>query len=40
MPLGMVDGVGICSGILDFGGDRRMGKGQFGGKFGVFHGNQ
>jgi len=31
--------VGICSGVLDFGGDRRGGKGSFGGEFGAFHGS-
>jgi len=40
MPFGMVRGVGLGMGVLDFGGDRRRGMGSFGGKFGVFHCNQ
>ena len=28
MPLGMVGGIGLCIGVLDFGSDRRR-KGQF-----------
>ena len=34
-----MDGVGLCIGVLDFGGDRRRGMGSFGGEFGEFHGN-
>jgi len=39
--LGMVVGVGLCIGILDFGGDRQRGRGSFGrGMFRTFHCNQ
>jgi len=31
MLLGMVSGFGLCIGILNFGGDRRRGRGSFGG---------
>ena len=40
MPLGMVGGVGLSIGMLDFGGNRRRERGSFGGEFGAFHGNQ
>jgi len=30
MPFGVVSGVGLCMGVLDFGGDRRMGRGSLG----------
>jgi len=36
--VGMVSGVGVGMGVLDFGGDRQMGRGSFGGlksSFGV-----
>ena len=29
MPLGVVSGVGLGMGVLDFGGDRRRGRGSF-----------
>jgi len=32
--IGMVTGVGLCMGVLDFGGDRRRGMGSFGVNFG------
>jgi len=40
MPIGMVSGVArdIC--VLDRGGDRRRGRGSFGGEFGAPHCNQ
>ena len=38
--VGMVVGVGICIGVLDFGGDCRRGKDSFGGEFGALHGHQ
>ena len=39
--LGMVVGVGPGIGVLNFGGDRRRGRGSFGGgKSGTFHCNQ
>ena len=31
MPFGMVSGVGLRMGVLDFGGDRRRGRGSLGG---------
>jgi len=34
MPLVMVTGVGRGMGVLDGGGDRRRGRGSFGGEFG------
>jgi len=34
MWLRMLVGVGLCIGVLDFGGDRRRGRGSFGGEFG------
>jgi len=30
MPFGMVSGVGLCIGVLDFGGNRRRGRGSLG----------
>ena len=30
MPFGVVSGVGLESGVLDFGGDRRRGRGSLG----------
>ena len=30
MPFGVVSGVGLGSGVLDFGGDRRRGRGSLG----------
>ena len=38
--VGMVGGVGLCIGVLDFVSDRRTGRGSFGGEFGAFQGNQ
>jgi len=32
--------VGLCMGVLDFGGDRQRGRGSFGGEFGASHCNQ
>ena len=40
MPFGMMSGIGRGMGILDGGGDRRRGKGSFGGEFGASHCNQ
>ena len=37
--LGMVSGVGLVW-VLDFGGDRRGGRGSFGSEFGASHCNQ
>jgi len=39
MPFGVVSGVGLGMGVLDFGGDRRR-KGSFGGEFMAYHCNQ
>jgi len=33
-------GVGLCMGVLDFGSDRRRGRGRFGGEFGASHCSQ
>ena len=33
MPFGVVSWVGLGMGVLDFGGDRRREKGQFGGEY-------
>jgi len=33
MPFGVVSGVGLGSGVLDFGGDRRRGRGSLGGEY-------
>jgi len=30
MPFGLVSGVGLSMGVLDFGGDRRRGRGSLG----------
>jgi len=38
--LGILVGVWLCIGVLDFGGDRRRGMGSFGGAFGALHGCQ
>jgi len=32
LPLGMVSGVGLCMGVLDFDGDRQRGRDSFGGR--------
>jgi len=40
MPFGVVSGVGLVSGVLDFGGDRRRGRGSLGGEFAASHCNQ
>jgi len=40
MPFRVVSGVGRGMGVLDGGGDRRKGKGSFGGEFGASHCNQ
>jgi len=37
MPFGMVSAVGFGIGVLDFGGDRRRGRGSMGGEFVAFH---
>jgi len=37
MPFGMVSGVGLGMGVLNFGGDHRRGRGSFGGEFGASH---
>ena len=33
MPFGVVSGVGLGMGVLDFGGDRRRERGSLGGEF-------
>jgi len=33
MPFGVVSGVGLGMGVLDFGDDRRRGRGSLGGAF-------
>ena len=40
MPFGMVSGVGLGIGVLDFGDDRQRGRGIFGSEFGESHCNQ
>jgi len=40
MPFGMVSGVGLGMGVLDFDGERRRGRGSFEGEFGASYGNQ
>jgi len=40
MLFGMVSAVGRGTGVLDGGGDRRKGRGSFGGEFGASHCNQ
>ena len=40
MPFRVVSGVGLGMGVLDFGGDRRRGRGSLGGEFAVSHCNQ
>jgi len=41
MPFGVVSGVGLGMGILDFGGDRRRGRDSLGGgEFAASHCNQ
>jgi len=40
MPFGVVSGVGLGMGVLDFGGDRRRGRGSLGGEFAASHCNQ
>jgi len=40
MPFGVVSGVGLCMGVLDFGGHCRRGRGSFVGEFGASHCNQ
>ena len=40
MPFGMVSGVGRGMGVLDRGGDRQRGRGNFGGESGASHCNQ
>jgi len=37
MPFGVVSGVGLGMGVLDFGGDRRRKRGSLGGEFAVSH---
>ena len=37
MPFGVVSGVGLGMGVLDFGGDRRRGRGSLGGEFAASH---
>jgi len=39
MPFGVVSGVSRGMGVLDAGGDRRRGRGSFGGEFGASHCN-
>jgi len=40
MPFGVVSGVGLGMGVLDFDGDRRRGRGSLGGQFVESHCNQ
>jgi len=40
MPFGVVSGVGLGMGVLDFGGDRGRGMGSFWDEFGASHCNQ
>jgi len=40
MSFGVVGDVGLGMGVLDFGSDRRRGRGSFGGEFGASHSNQ
>ena len=40
MPFGMVSGIELGSGVLDFGGDRRRGRGSLEGEFAASHYNQ
>jgi len=40
MPLGIVGRVGLCIGVLDFGGNRRRGRDRFGGEIGALYDNQ
>ena len=40
MPFGVVSGVGLGMGVLDFGGDRRIERGSLGGEFAASHYNQ
>jgi len=40
MPLGVVSGVGLGRGVLDFGGDRQRGRGSLEGEFAASHCNQ
>jgi len=40
MPFGVVSGVGLGMGVLDFSGDHRRGRGCLGGEFAASHCNQ
>jgi len=40
MPFGVVSRVGLGMGVLDFGGDRRRGRGSLAGEFAASHYNQ
>ena len=40
MPFGVVSDVGLRRGVLDFGGDRRRGRGTLRGEFAASHCNQ
>jgi len=40
MPFGVVSGVGLGRGVLDFGGDRRRGRDILGAEFAASHCNQ
>ena len=40
MPFGVVSGVGLGMGVLDFGGDRRRERGSLRGEFVASHCNQ
>jgi len=40
MPFGVVSGVGLGMGVLDFGGDCRRGRGSLKGEFAASHYNQ
>ena len=39
MPFGVVSGIGLGMGVLDFGGDHRRGRGSFGSEFAASNGD-
>jgi len=40
MPFGVVSRIRLGMGVIDFGGDRRRGRGSLGGEFAASHYNQ